>query len=35
MFRHKTRKQPFSAQLDAILLLHMVVAAVAIGWLLA
>lgn len=35
VFRHKTRKQPFSAQLDAIALLHLIAAAAALGWLIA
>jgi uncharacterized membrane protein YsdA (DUF1294 family) len=35
MFRHKTRKQPFSSQLDGIVWLHMIAAGLAGGWMLA
>ncbi len=35
MFRHKTRKQPFSGQLDGIVWLHAIAAGLACGWALA
>ena len=35
MFRHKTRKQPFSSQLHSIAIFHGLVAACGGGWLLA
>lgn len=35
VFRHKTRKQPFSSQLHQTAILQAVVAAVATGWIIA
>ncbi len=35
VFRHKTRKQPFSDQLNSIVVLHVVASGAAAGWLLA
>jgi uncharacterized membrane protein YsdA (DUF1294 family) len=35
VFRHKTSKQPFSSQLNSIVLLHVVAMGAAAGWVLA
>ncbi len=35
IFRHKTRKQPFSSELHQIAVMHIIAAAIAGGWFLA
>ena len=35
IFRHKTRKQPFSSQLNGIILFHVIGAGATLGWWLA
>jgi uncharacterized membrane protein YsdA (DUF1294 family) len=32
IFRHKTRKEPFSSELHRIAFMHMIAASIAVGW---